>query len=284
MTDVAINSGVLEEYDSIGPALISKGPTRDKFALIFGWCDSQFKHVEKYAQYYVANGYTAVVQLGKSADFHIIWNKHQEFEEFEPLLAYLAKLQLLESSDVSNEEQEQGSHPTIVIHSFSNGGMFKIKRFVNFLFSKGFQLKKAKAIILDSSPSKVTAPTLAGYVASTQKNTIVKYLAYGSAYAFGCGYLAFGNIEIHPITQSIPYVVSEENGDGNIRGPRLFLFSHADEVVPFQDVKENAEAARVEGIRVVEKVFSTSAHVKHAVEFKEEYWSSVTEFLERKEE
>ncbi|KAI9336342.1 hypothetical protein BDR26DRAFT_1008897 [Obelidium mucronatum] len=267
----------IDDYEVLGPAWIGK-PTEHhlfeskKFVLLFGWLDAQVKYVEKYAQVYRSKGYTAIVTVGTSHDWDIIWKYKTQFEEFDSLIAYLNEHGLLEAYGSNHGPSLFGQHPKLVIHSFSNGGMSKIQRLVTALHAKGQQLKRAH-IILDSSPGKATVVSWSGYVAALVQNPILKSITYGGAYLIGCLCAVVFDMKKHPISQGIPYIVSEKNENGNIRGPRLFLYSEADDVIQFTDVKDHIETTRAEGIVVEEKMFTTSAHVKHAVDFKEEYWN-----------
>ncbi|KAI9336334.1 hypothetical protein BDR26DRAFT_1008889 [Obelidium mucronatum] len=83
----------------------------------------------------------------------------------------------------------------------------------------------------------------------------------------------------HAISRSASYAVSTKNKDGNVHGPRLFLYSDSDDLVQASEVKEYIQQAKEEGVVVEERFFVGSPHVKHAVVFKEEYWNTVDQFL-----
>ncbi|KAJ3029279.1 UNVERIFIED_CONTAM: hypothetical protein HDU68_012596 [Siphonaria sp. JEL0065] len=269
------------DYEVIGPAWIGK-PTHHhlfeskKYVLIFGWLDAQFKYVEKYAQSYRSKGYTAIVQIGTSHDFDVVWNDRKQFDEFDPLIDYLNQNNLLEATGTT----AHSSHPKVVLHSFSNGGMFKIYRLVNALHAKGHQLK-SHGLILDSSPGKPTAVSWAGFIASMTQNSILKPVAFAGGFLVACFLMVIYDMKKHPISLGIPYITSVKNENGNVFGPRLFLYSQADDVIQFADVKDHVETTRKEGIVAEEMMFTTSPHVKHAVDFKEEYWKAVESFLEK---
>lgn len=62
----------------------------------------------------------------------------------------------------------------------------------------------------------------------------------------------------------------------DVRVPRLYVYSHADELVMSQDVTSHAREAREKGfLKVEEVVFEDSAHCAHALAYKEKYWGAV---------
>jgi hypothetical protein len=63
--------------------------------------------------------------------------------------------------------------------------------------------------------------------------------------------------------------------------PRLYVFSKADELVPYGDVQVHAEDARKKGYAEVRQVlFEDSAHCAHAMAHKDEYWGAVEGVVE----
>ena len=62
--------------------------------------------------------------------------------------------------------------------------------------------------------------------------------------------------------------------------PRMYLYSTADVVIPFRAVEGHAADARRAGFPVRMVNFETSAHVSHARDYPEKYWSAVHTFWE----
>ncbi|ORY43620.1 hypothetical protein BCR33DRAFT_766343 [Rhizoclosmatium globosum] len=106
----------------------------------------------------------------------------------------------------------------------------------------------------------------AGYVESLTSPAFLKPIAYGAAYVAAAICSPFMDLKKHPISRGAPYALSVKNEQGNVYGPRLFIYSEADKLIPIKDLRENIQLAKDEGLVVEEKVFTTSAHVKHAVD------------------
>ena len=62
--------------------------------------------------------------------------------------------------------------------------------------------------------------------------------------------------------------------------PRLYLYSQADEMVPWTEVEEHAEEARKAGLDVRMERFEGSPHVAHARTDPERYWGAVKKVWE----
>ena len=62
--------------------------------------------------------------------------------------------------------------------------------------------------------------------------------------------------------------------------PRLYLYSQADEMVPWTEVEAHAEEARKAGLDVRMERFEGSPHVAHARTDPERYWSAVKKVWE----
>jgi len=59
--------------------------------------------------------------------------------------------------------------------------------------------------------------------------------------------------------------------------PRLYVYSRADEMVPFDEVKLHVARVREVGLNVKEEVFEDSPHVAHARTEPVRYWNAVQE-------
>ena len=62
--------------------------------------------------------------------------------------------------------------------------------------------------------------------------------------------------------------------------PRLYLYSQADDIVPWTEVEEHAEEARKAGLNVRMERFEGSPHVAHARTDPERYWGAVKKVWE----
>ncbi|KAJ3073305.1 hypothetical protein HDU98_001855 [Podochytrium sp. JEL0797] len=289
---VASPSDPFADYEEIAPAWIAK-PTAShlfaskKYVILVGWMDADFKYVEKYSQWWRSQGYTSIVLLSTSADMKRIANQtskqtqNDKDETFTALLAYLTSQNLLE---VLHTNPPTNS-PKLAIHCFSNGGLFKLRLLLTAMHETKHQFKKA-CVILDSCPGAASSSSFAGLMSSGVKHPVAHAAAYWGSYVVGTAMVAAGSVSgaiaAHPITTSAHVASSQKNTTwSNVLGPRLFLYSDIDELVPCSAVQGHIAAAREEGVVVEEKMFVGSPHVKHAVVFKEEYWGAVATFVEK---
>ncbi|ORY13670.1 hypothetical protein BCR33DRAFT_731724 [Rhizoclosmatium globosum] len=252
---------------------ISKNPLaiNNKFALVFGWVNADFKEVDKLAaEYYRTHGYTAIVSTSSGSDQGSIATRDLELQEFDDLIAYLAEQKVIDPIGTKHLMQST----KVVIHVLSHGGLFKMCRLLAAVDAKKMQFKKT-AVILDSCPGIVTPELLAGMASSGIQNDVLKNVSYWGSFVAGSVYATCVSI-------SAPYATSDKNAEGgNLVGARLFLYSDADQVINSGDVHKRADEARAEGLVVEEHIFHGSDHIRHAVLHKKEYWDTVASFISK---
>jgi hypothetical protein len=65
---------------------------------------------------------------------------------------------------------------------------------------------------------------------------------------------------------------------------RFYMYSKADQLVPWQDVKSHADDARHKGYaKTSELVFEASAHCAHAMSHKDQYWQAIGALLKTRD-
>ncbi|KAI9353617.1 hypothetical protein BDR26DRAFT_848889 [Obelidium mucronatum] len=277
----------LEEspYNALGASFVAMpelGTSKKGVAILFGWLDGKFQYVEKYGKYYRSSGYKTVIILCSSKTQSVLSmskTDNLDVSEFDPLIQDLALEKMIETSVSSTSVPLSTTTSPLVIHAFSNGGLFRLRQFLKILNAQHKSLINA-SVILDSCPGKASPTSGVGFLTSGIKNPIAKRIAAAVVYTgLSIYFSAFADPKQHPIHLSAMYAVSEKNLDGNLVGPRLFLYSDRDELVPFKEVEDWILFAKVEGLQVAKVKFSGSSHVKHAVMYPQEYWNVVGEFL-----
>ncbi|KAI8619874.1 hypothetical protein BC830DRAFT_1102053 [Chytriomyces sp. MP71] len=262
-----------DEYRHLGPFYVASPSTaassERKNALLFGWVDSKVQYVRKYADWYRSRGYTVHIVLCDRSILGV--NGPAAQEPFEVLVQDLTAHGLITPLD-------QESKNKAVIHSFSNGGPVQLRNLLLHLHSQGKKLR-TRAVILDSGPGYATASSGSGFMTAGIKNSYARYAARSVLYGAFAMYTSVFSLESHYVNLAAPIVVSQKNVEGNLMGPRLFLYSDVDEIVPVVEVKRRIEECKAEGIPVDEMMFQGSPHVKHAMTFSEEYWGKVEKFL-----
>ncbi|KAJ3257943.1 hypothetical protein HDU77_002477 [Chytriomyces hyalinus] len=230
-------------------------------AIVFGWMGGQLRHNEKYARHFVERGLvTFIVECEGTV-------VQQQKKHVLPLNAFDALIDELQTLGVISSKTGESANK-VILHISSNGGCMKLRHLLLCLNSKGLVLN-TRCVVLDSAPgsmqfvneqvsSLLVDPNIAAFMKEEE------------------GVTDFTN---HPVTLGAACAVSERNTEGNVRGPRLFLYSDADELVRAKDVKMHAQRCRDEGIRVFEHMFRGSPHVRHAAVFGDEYWAIVDAFI-----
>ena len=146
------------------------------------------------------------------------------------------------------------------------------------------------AIIFDSTPAPTTLPyairasmaAITGGLLQTLLGGAIISVLYSLTYAARALFrrptlvtreMAATN---DPASAFLPWT----SASGWATTPRMYLYSTADVVIPFREVEGHAAGARRAGFPVRMVNFETSAHVSHARDYPEKYWSAVHTFWE----
>ena len=146
------------------------------------------------------------------------------------------------------------------------------------------------AIIFDSTPAPTTLPyairasmaAITGGLLQTLLGGAIISVLYSLTYAARALFrrptlvtreMAATN---DPASAFLPWT----SASGWATTPRMYLYSTADVVIPFREVEGHAAGARRAGFPVRMVNFETSAHVSHARDYPEKYWSAVQTFWE----
>ncbi|KAJ3232182.1 hypothetical protein HDU78_007285 [Chytriomyces hyalinus] len=188
--------------------------------------------------------------------------------------------QLQRASEPSGDRISETT-PKAVLHLFSNGSNIKLRHLLHCFDARNMKLK-TRAVILGSCPDRASLEGGSHFVTVGIKTSVARVIARNGVYAayrmymgvkagFAAVGLPFKDMSKHPIEIAAPYAVSEKNPDGNVTGPRLFLYSDEDKLCQVHEIQERIEACKAEGVG--------SDHVRDAVVHKKEYRSLVAAFL-----
>ncbi|ORY50205.1 hypothetical protein BCR33DRAFT_713045 [Rhizoclosmatium globosum] len=237
---------------------MTPNPSPTKFVFVFGWANGQLRNVQKYTEFYSETGFVPLVVLSNSDDVKRTRSMTQPLDAFDDLIPVLEKCGVVAKTGAHS--QAVLTNPTIAVHVLSNGGVMKLRHFLNALHSRNLVIKPKCAVVLDSCPGLPDIGNLSTFAVMGVKNPylnrIAKFLV-SIALRFQS---LFVDIAQHPIATSAPYAVSERNTDGNLIGPRLFLYSDTDELVRWQDTQNWIESAKAEGLDV-DQVFFKNSHM-----------------------
>ncbi|KAJ3416318.1 hypothetical protein HDV05_002258 [Chytridiales sp. JEL 0842] len=275
-------------------------PTRSPVVLLCGWMGGALRHVSKYAQYYQDNGYDVIVALCTHED---TFSFKTASRNLKPLIPLLEEYKVLTSSPGDSR---------VIVHVFSNGGCYMLNT-LNMMLNNGtipetpptpfqpkeeqeeskallkgddmgtYQTLRTSAVILDSCPGKFHRIHNNVRAFSTFVSTpwIRTYLWKPVLYILFAILMTLQRFRRRPPAVAI----AAKNAVSTLHplpGPRLFLYSKADELVHWEDTKEWVDEARREkgGMLVREKVWEDAEHVGIARRYRDEYWNEVSKFLE----
>jgi len=201
--------------------------------------------------------------------------------------------------------------PKILLHAFSNGGVNTATQLLIELHKRAGGQLPLNGVVLDSCPAKGTywrsynamvlslppgvLSRLLGVVAvhfllvllytwiacgnenpaSLMRITLLdgKTLCYvppsskpGAEEEHGAG----GDSHLEPLDKQISKT-DDATGSGFPAGQLCYLYSKADQMVEWTDIRDHAEDARRRGWQVTEVLFEGSAHCAHMLRFEEQY-------------
>lgn len=164
----------------------------------------------------------------------------------------------------------------IIMHAFSNGGAVSALNLITTLPACHRQ-NAFNAVILDSCPGEGTYQrSVHAFSLSLPKHPLAQIIGVPLIHLMIC---MFGLFFILFNAEHVMAKIRRQLNDStffDVRVPRLYVYSDADELVLGEDVASHAEDARGKGfVRVQEVRFEDSRHCAHALAHGEEYWGAV---------
>ena len=234
------------------------------------WMSANRKHIAKYTQQYRLQYPDADILVVESGVAEMVYrtNKSQQYRvrpACDVIQAYI-------SDDAPGRGKRQ-----VVLHVFSNGGAQTAIQ-----LATGLRRPNAfSAIIFDSCPGTATYQrTVEAMTLSMPRTPVTKVLGPPMLHIVLC--LLYLVLFITRTEDAITRIRKQLNDHSLFSPdvPRLYLYSKADRLVPYQDVKGHVNDAKTNGyLATTELLFETSAHCAHAMAHKERYWEAVAELL-----
>jgi hypothetical protein len=250
--------------------------TANRLVLLFGWSDSQMRHLEKYTSIYHTLGLDVYVMTSPSVYFLSSGRLRKDLRRNdEEAVKHLLEAGAIQSSAAPKENRNR----KVIVHVFSNGGLLAFRGFFRLLAEKQPPLRlNLSHFIFDSVPG-ATART--GGIALTMwiKNRIVRTIVSSvvTAWFFLSGSVRYllGFNSLSTIDDLKQFTLEPQQ----LAASRLYMYSKVDDLVPAEQIQAHALAAQKKGCDVYEHVFEDSAHVQHFRKFPELYRTAVHEFL-----
>lgn len=238
------------------------------------WMSAARKHISKYTQQYRQQYPDADILVVESGVAEMVYRSNSS----QQIWLQPARDVLLShtSQHLQGHDQRQA-----VLHVFSNGGSQCAIQLATSL-PEPIRLHAFSAIIFDSCPGTATYQrTVQALTLSMPKSPLTKYLGPPIVHIVLC--LLYLALFVTGAEDAITRIRIQLNDHKlfNPGVPRLYIYSKADKLVPYQDVKSHVDDAKVKGYRATSEVlFETSAHCAHAMAHKEQYWEAVGGLLE----
>ncbi|KAK2558425.1 Transmembrane protein 53 [Acropora cervicornis] len=245
-------------------AVVTKAEARNSKPIValLGWNSAQDKHLVKYSDIYEKKGFDTV--RISANPFSTMMFLHRAKNVAQTLLDILV-------------EMKSDKDCSIIIHAFSMGG-FNVYHFMRqAILSPGHQHFNSIHIIgciFDSCPhfpSMHSTLSVQSSILQNIPNPLAKVVAWiGLGVAYPLAFLLSPHIK-----RLIP-----DNINSPLGCPELFLYSDADHLIPYDDVKTFLKAHEEKGINVFSKVMKGSAHVQHLRNYPEDYLNQINTFTD----
>ncbi|KAK2462962.1 hypothetical protein APHAL10511_005014 [Amanita phalloides] len=246
--------------------------------LLFGWMGAKLPHLFKYTKGY-DQLYPAATQILIRCEPSTYWKP--EWIKRSSLCAAVEALEdlgCMAPHDTAPDSKSSSTNHRILIHTFSNGGCTQLIALGKQLSHRQLSITRVSAFIFDSCPSKdslsMAIRAMSSIIRFAPLRLLMRlYLSVFYAYAVVRKRL-FGiplTLEKSRMQLNRPNVLPWLKK----RSPRLYIYSTADNLVPWQDVKSHAEDAEKWCAEVRQVRFEKSDHVAHMRHNPERYWRAI---------
>lgn len=238
------------------------------------WMSANRKHIAKYTQQYRQRYPDADILVVESGVADMVYRTdHSQQQQLLPARHILL-------SHISDITESDGRRQAI-LHVFSNGGAQCAIQLATGL-PPGIRRHAFSAIIFDSCPGTATYQrTVQAMSLSMPRSPFTKFLGPPILHLVLC--LLFLALFVTGTEDVITRIRKRLNDHVlfSTEVPRLYIYSKADQLVPYQDVKSHADDAKRKGyLGAQELLFEASAHCAHAMVHKDQYWEAIAVLLE----
>ena len=258
----------LGHFSRLNPAVYiyqpkSAPPSKDpNLVLLAGWMDASIRNVAKYTAGYekLYPSTTVIVIMTSSTDI-VFRSNTANLNRVAPVLEILYTLP---------------RDARFLVHSFSNGGALTLSLIAREFRAKSRRQLPMTALILDSSPGKVSYQgTIRAFGVGLPKFFVLRWLIL-SAISLSFWILKF----LYWISARVDVLTKmrEELNTSTlfrVEVPRLYVYSIKDYVVGWQEIEEHIDDAKRLGYKVDTEKFLDTGHAGHLIGHDERYWRCV---------
>ncbi|KAF2248176.1 hypothetical protein BU26DRAFT_531572 [Trematosphaeria pertusa] len=264
----AVVAKPLSDFHKIGHNTYLSTPgsytSKEPLILLFSWNAAAAKHIAKYTVAYRRFFPTARIVLIR-CHTPDMFRREARYEKL-----------LRPAIETVQEHSKAGGE--VLVHSFSNGGGNQVTEFAKAWRKLDGSLLPMRAQILDSSPGKGGWKRSHAAISASLPRTRLWGLI-GSAFVHMLLAMVF-LFESLTARENKMVVMCRQLNDGaifDVRTPRVYLYSRADEMVGAEEVEEHADRAMANGWHVAKVRFDKSAHAGHVREDEGMYWGAILE-------
>lgn len=232
--------------------------------LLFSWNAAAAKHIAKYTAAYQRLFPTARIVLIRCYTMDMFRTE-----------AVYARL-LTPAVEIVKGHTKTGGQ--VLVHSFSNGGGNQVTEFAKAWARTERSLLPMRAQILDSSPGKGDWMRSHAAISASLPRTWLWGL-FGSPLVHLLMMMVWAFNRLTRRENKMVVMCRQLNDPAifDVRTPRVYLYSRADEMVGDEEVEEHADHGEAQGWNVKRVRFEKSAHAGHVREDEEKYWGAVME-------
>ncbi|KZV72630.1 hypothetical protein PENSPDRAFT_628472 [Peniophora sp. CONT] len=249
--------------------------------LIFGWMQANLPHLEKYSSEYARRYPRAMQLIVRCHPSFFVKSKTAQHAALSPAVQFLLREGFVGSKDAETSYTPQQPDRAILTHVFSNGGAYVLTVLSTLLTQYRAPQTSgpiSSALVLDSTPGKANlSRTMTAFTAQMRS----PLLRYPANVVLCLGYILL--LAYHRISRSESLVdhfrrtllSTQFLPWGSKHTPRLYIYSHDDALVGFDDVEEHIAEARRAGYEVETEFYTRSAHVAHMRTDPKRYWTAI---------
>lgn len=240
--------------------------------IVLPWTGAHGRHVEKYTEAYnVLFPSTPILCITTTTKDICLRSSARKQQRLLPAVKRIQQHMMHKGG---------GGHPApkILLHAFSEGGSNKAAELADAYHRATGTILPCAALCLDSTPGHPRFLRLCNALRKSLPPIPilnVTGLFFGSA-VLGCIWVLSKCIQgpnNDVISRTRRRLQDAERWDGG--APRCYLYSRADELIAWKDVREHLGEAVRAGVPVMDVCFEGSAHCRHAAKDAERYWGAI---------
>lgn len=241
----------------------SRSPQRAKLFVLCTWMGAALKHIAKYTSEYQSLEPDAQILIVQSNFEDVMWRSRET-----------QRRRMAPARQVIRAAESASSG--IRMHVFSNGGVLSATQLMLQYRSEFGKTISLKSLVIDSAPGKPRFDS-----AINALSQLAPRSGFRRFISIFLAYISFTLIWLYIKGLRREFMVARIRRELNSpelfnRGvPRTYIYSRADKLIDWSEVKEHAEAARDVGYVVNEEVFESSSHVAHALQDRPRYWKII---------